>query len=101
MRPSGKYQMEDLFYAGGIPAVLRQLLPLLHGDAPTVTGRTLAENVRNVEIQNSDVIRDLDNPLQAEGGLAIVRGNLAPDGAVIKHSAATPALLQHRGAAVV
>ncbi len=101
MRPSGKYQMEDLFYAGGIPAVLRQLLPLLHGDAPTVTGRTLAENVQNVEIQNNDVIRSLNNPLQAEGGLAIVRGNLAPDGAVIKHSAATPALLQHRGAAVV
>lgn len=101
MRPSGKYQMEDLFYAGGIPAVLRQLLPLLHGDAPTVTGRTLAENVSNVEIQNSDVIRNLDTALQAEGGLAIVRGNLAPDGAVIKHSAATPALLQHRGAAVV
>jgi dihydroxy-acid dehydratase len=101
IRPSGKYQMEDLFYAGGIPAVLRQLLPLLHGDLPTVTGRTLAENVRDTEIQNSDVIRSLDNPLQAEGGLAIVRGNLAPDGAVIKHSAATPALLHHRGRAIV
>ena len=93
--------MEDLFYAGGIPAILRQLLPLLHGDAPTVTGRTLAENVQDAEIQNSDVIRSLDNPLQVEGGLAILRGNLAPDGAVIKHSAATPALLQHRGTAVV
>ena len=101
IRPSGKYQMEDLFYAGGIPAILRQLLPLLHGDAPTVTGRTLAENVQDAEIQNSDVIRSLDNPLQVEGGLAILRGNLAPDGAVIKHSAATPALLQHRGTAVV
>lgn len=101
LRPSGKYQMEDLFYAGGIPAVLRQLLPLLHGDAPTVTGRTLAENVQDAEIQNADVIRTLDTPLQPEGGLAIVRGNLAPDGAVIKHSAATPALLQHRGRAVV
>jgi dihydroxy-acid dehydratase len=101
IRPSGKYQMEDLFYAGGIPAILRQLLPLLHGDALTVTGRTLAENVQDAEIQNSDVIRSLDNPLQVEGGLAILRGNLAPDGAVIKHSAATPALLQHRGTAVV
>jgi dihydroxy-acid dehydratase len=101
IRPSGKYQMEDLFYAGGIPAVLRQLLPLLHGDAMTVTGKTLAENVQNAEIQNEDVIRSLDNPLQPEGGLAIVRGNLAPDGATIKHSAATPALLQHRGPAVV
>src|SRR5690606_25218447 len=76
-------------------------LPLLHGDAMTVTGRTLAENVRNAEIQNPDVIRSLENPLQPEGGLAIVRGNLAPDGAVIKHSAATPGLLQHRGTAVV
>jgi dihydroxy-acid dehydratase len=101
IRPSGKYQMEDLFYAGGIPAVLRQLRPLLHGDALTVTGRTLAENVADAEIQNSEVIRPLDNPLQNEGGLAILRGNLAPDGAVIKHSAATPALLHHRGAAVV
>jgi dihydroxy-acid dehydratase len=101
IRPSGKYQMEDLFYAGGIPAILRQLLPLLHGDAPTVTGRTLAENIQDAEIQNSHVIRSLDNPLQAEGGLAILRGNLAPDGAVIKHSAATPALLQHRGTAIV
>jgi dihydroxy-acid dehydratase len=101
LRPSGRYQMEDLFYAGGIPAVLRQLLPLLHGDAPTVTGLTLAESVRDAEIQNADVIRAFDNPLQAEGGLAILRGNLAPDGAVIKHSAATPALLQHRGRAIV
>jgi dihydroxy-acid dehydratase len=101
IRPSGTYQMEDLFYAGGIPAVLRQLLPLLHGDALTVTGRTLAENVQDAEIQNGDVIRSLDQPLQAEGGMAILRGNLAPDGAVIKHSAATPALLQHRGAALV
>lgn len=101
LRPSGKYQMEDLFYAGGIPAILRELLPLLHGDTMTVTGRTLAENVQHAEVQNADIIRALSNPLQAEGGLAILRGNLAPDGAVIKHSAATPALLQHRGPALV
>lgn len=101
LRPSGKYQMEDLFYAGGIPAVLKQLLPLLHGDALTVTGHTLAENVQEAEIYNSDVIRTLDNALKPEGGLAILRGNLAPDGAVIKHAAATPALLQHRGRALV
>ncbi|MGN6697247.1 MAG: dihydroxy-acid dehydratase, partial [Thermomicrobiales bacterium] len=101
MRPSGKYQMEELFYAGGIPAVLRQLLPLLHGDAPTVTGRTLAENVQDAQIYNTDVIRPLDNPLQPEGGTAVLRGNLAPDGAVIKHAAATPRLLQHTGRAVV
>ncbi|MFN8492347.1 MAG: IlvD/Edd family dehydratase [Caldilineaceae bacterium] len=101
LRPSGKYQMEDLFYAGGIPAVLKQLLPLLHGDALTVTGHTLAENIQAAEIYNADVIRTLDNPLKPEGGLAILRGNLAPDGAVIKHAAATPALLQHRGRARV
>ncbi|MCX6050464.1 MAG: dihydroxy-acid dehydratase, partial [Chloroflexi bacterium] len=101
LRPSGKYQMEDLFYAGGIPAILKQLLPLLHGDALTVTGRTLAENVQEAEIDNADVIRSLDNPLKPEGGLAILHGNLAPDGAVIKHAAATAGLLQHRGRALV
>jgi len=101
LRPSGQYQMEDLFYAGGIAAVLKQLLPLLHGDVLTVTGRTLAENVQDAEIYNTDVIRTREQPLKAEGGLAILRGNLAPDGAVIKHAAATPALLQHRGRAVV
>ena len=101
VRPSGKYQMEDLHYAGGIPAVLHELLPLLHGDALTVTGRTLAENVAGADVQNADVICSLKAPLQPEGGLAILRGNLAPDGAVIKHSAATPALMQHRGRAVV
>jgi dihydroxy-acid dehydratase len=101
MRPAGKYQMEDLFYAGGIPAVMKELLPLLHGDALTVTGRSIAENVRDARISDPDVIRSLDNPLQREGGTAVLRGNLAPDGAVIKHAAATPALLQHRGRAVV
>ncbi len=101
LRPSGQYQMEDLFYAGGISAVLKQLLPLLHSDVLTVTGRTLAENVQAAEIYNADVIRTREQPLKAEGGLAILRGNLAPDGAVIKHAAATPALLQHRGRAIV
>jgi dihydroxy-acid dehydratase len=101
LRPSGAYQMEDLYYAGGIPAVLKELLPLLHGDVLTVTGRTLAENVQHAELQNREVIRPLDHPLQPEGGLAILRGNLAPDGAVIKHAAATPSLLKHRGQAVV
>ncbi|MFN2203790.1 MAG: IlvD/Edd family dehydratase [Caldilineaceae bacterium] len=101
LRPSGAYQMEDLHYAGGIPAVLRQLLPLLHQNALTVTGASLAENVQTAEIQNPDVIHRLDDPLQPEGGLAILRGNLAPDGAVIKHSAASAHLLQHRGRAVV
>ncbi|MBV7327125.1 dihydroxy-acid dehydratase [Chloroflexi bacterium TSY] len=101
MRPSGQYQMEDLFFAGGIPAVLKELLPLLHGDALTVTGRTLAENVEHAENYNSDVIYPLAEPLKPEGGLSILTGNLAPDGAVIKHSAASPDLLQHRGRAIV
>ena len=101
MRPTGDYQMEDLFYAGGIPAVLKKLLPLLHGDALTVTGRSLAENVADAEVSNLDIIRSLDDPLEAEGGLSILRGNLAPEGAVIKHAAATPALCNHRGPALV
>ena len=101
MRPSGEYQMEDLFYAGGIPAVLKELLPLLHGDALTVTGRSLAENVAAAAVSNGEVIRSLDDPLAPEGGLSILRGNLAPEGAVIKHAAATPALCQHRGPALV
>jgi dihydroxyacid dehydratase/phosphogluconate dehydratase len=101
MRPSGQYQMEDLFHAGGISAVLKQLLPLLHGDALTVTGRTLAENVQEAEVINPDVIRSLEAPLQPEGGLAILRGNLAPDGAVIKQSAVSSHLRHHRGRAVV
>jgi dihydroxy-acid dehydratase len=101
MRPTGKYQMEELFEAGGIPAVLRQLLPVLHGDALTVTGKTLAENVAEAPLRDPAVIRTFAEPLDREGGLAVLRGNLAPDGAVIKHAAATPRLLQHRGRAVV
>jgi dihydroxy-acid dehydratase len=101
IRPSGKYQMEDLFYAGGIPAILRELLPLLHGDAITVTGRTLRENIEGASILDPDVIRTWEAPLQPEGGLSVLGGNLAPAGAIIKHAAATPALLQHRGPALV
>lgn len=101
LRPSGQYQMEELFYAGGIPAVLKTLLPLLHDDAPTVTGKTIAANVREARVSDGDVIRSLDNPLQPEGGLAVLVGNLAPQGAVVKHSAATASLLQHRGRALV
>lgn len=101
MRPAGQYQMEDLFHAGGIPAVLKQLLPLLHGEALTVTGRSLAENVAEAQISNPEVIHALDNPLRHEGGVAVLRGNLAPEGAVIKHAAASPELMHHRGRAVV
>ena len=101
VRPAGTYQMEDLFYAGGVPAILRQLLPLLHGEALTVTGRTLSENVAQSQTIDPEVIHSPNSPLKTEGGLAILWGNLAPSGAVIKHAAASPALLQHRGRAVV
>jgi L-arabonate dehydrase len=101
VRPSGKYLMEDFFYAGGLPAVLHQLLPLLHGEAPTVTGRSLAENVRGARVRNADVIVPLDRPLGREGGTVILQGNLCPDGAVLKQTAASPHLLRHRGRAVV
>jgi dihydroxy-acid dehydratase len=101
LRPSGKYLMEDFFYAGGLPVVLKELLPLLHGTAPTVNGHSLADNVRDVRGWNQDVIRPLGMPLASEGGLAILTGNLCPGGAVIKVSAASPHLLSHRGRAVV
>src|ERR1700675_4156827 len=101
VRPSGKYLMEDFFYAGGLPAVLRQLLPLLHGDALSVTGRSLADNVRDAACYNEDVIRPLAMPIAREGGTVILRGNLCPDGAVLKQSAASADLLPHRGRAVV
>jgi dihydroxy-acid dehydratase len=101
VKPSGKYLMEDFFYAGGLPAVLRELLPLLHRDALTVNGRTIGENVAAAENWNRDVIRSLDMPLAPEGGTVILRGNLCPDGAVLKQSAASSHLLTHRGRAVV
>lgn len=101
LRPSGQYLMEDFFYAGGVPAVIREILPLLKGDALTVTGKTLAENVSNAKCYNRDVIRPSDQPLHPQGALAVLYGNLAPDGAVIKTSAATPRLTQHTGRAVV
>jgi dihydroxy-acid dehydratase len=101
LRPAGQYQMEELYEAGGIPAVLKQLLPWLHGQALTVTGRSLADNVQDAHLYNHEVIHTPDKPLSAEGGLAILWGNLAPEGAVIKHAAASPGLLQHRGRAVV
>jgi L-arabonate dehydrase len=101
VRPSGKYLMEDFYYAGGLPAVLKELLPVLHADAPSVNGKTLGENVARAECYNPDVIRPLGLPLAAEGGTVILFGNLCPDGAVLKQSAASPHLLVHRGRAVV
>jgi dihydroxy-acid dehydratase len=101
VKPSGEYQMEELFEAGGIPAVMRELLPLLHADVPTVTGRTVRENVAAAASPDQKVIFPRDAPLNPEGGTVILRGNLCPDGAVIKQTAAESHLLQHRGTAVV
>jgi dihydroxy-acid dehydratase len=102
LQPSGKYLMEDFCYAGGLPAVMRELGDLLHAGALTVTRKTAGENVGDAPCWNRDVIMPLDQPFQAAGtGTAVLRGNLAPDGAVIKQSAASPHLLKHRGRALV
>ncbi|MDE0108556.1 MAG: dihydroxy-acid dehydratase [Bryobacterales bacterium] len=101
VKPSGQFLMEDFFYAGGLPCVTKELLPLLHGDALTVSGRTVADEVQDVQVRNRDLIKTLDQPLNAEGGTAILYGNLAPNGAVIKQTAASPHLLRHRGKALV
>ncbi|MBO0821352.1 MAG: dihydroxy-acid dehydratase, partial [Nocardiopsaceae bacterium] len=102
LMPSGKYLMEDFCYAGGLPAVMRELGGLLHGDAITVSGATVASNVADAECWNRDVIHPIGAPFQPAGtGTAVLRGNLAPDGAVIKQSAASPHLLKHRGPALV
>jgi len=103
LMPSGKYLMEDFFYAGGLPAVHRELVDagLLHADAQTANGRTLGENAEDAPCWNRDVIFPLSKPFKAQGGIAVLRGNLAPQGAIIKPSAATPSLMRHRGRAVV
>ena len=101
LRPSGRFLMEDFFYAGGMRAFLNRLAPHLDLGCVTVTGRTLGENVAGAQVWNDDVIRPLDNPLSQEGGTVVLRGNLAPDGAVMKASAAEPRLLRHRGPALV
>ena len=101
VRPSGTYLMEDFYYAGGLRALMAQLKPRLHLDVPTVSGQTLGETLEGAAIYNSDVIRGLDNPVNARGGLAVLRGNLAPCGAVIKPTAVEERLLQHKGAALV
>jgi dihydroxy-acid dehydratase len=101
IRPSGKYLMEDFYYAGGLPALLKALAPKLNLNCVTVTGKTLGENIASAEIYNKDVIRSLNQPILESGGLAILRGNLAPNGAVIKASAAEPALLKHMGRAII
>jgi dihydroxy-acid dehydratase len=101
IRPAGKYLMEDFFYAGGLPAMLAQLGDLLDTSAVTANGHTLGENIADAKVFNDDVIRTRDNPLVAEGTLAVLYGNLAPDGAVIKPAAADARLHRHSGPAVV
>jgi dihydroxy-acid dehydratase len=101
LRPSGRYLMEDFFYAGGLSALLKALSPHLDLSSRTVTGKSLGENIAGAEIYNSDVIRGAGNPVFSSGGLAILRGNLAPNGAVIKAAAADPALVKHAGRAIV
>ena len=101
LMPSGKYLMEDFFYAGGLPAVVREMAEHLHPTAITVNGKSLVENSQNAPNWNHEVIATAEAPLQPEAGIAVVRGNLCPDGAVIKLSAASPHLLQHKGRAVV
>ena len=102
VRPSGdKYLMEDFYYAGGLRALLGQLTDLLHLECRTVTGRTLGQNIDGARIYDEDVIRPRSRPVKASGGLVVLRGSLAPNGAVIKAAAATPALLKHTGKAVV
>jgi dihydroxy-acid dehydratase len=101
IRPMGAYLMEDFYYAGGLPALLVQLADLLHLDRPTVSGQTLRAAIDGAQTFQDDVIRPRDKPVAADGGLAVLRGNLAPRGAVIKPLAADPALLRHTGPAVV
>jgi dihydroxy-acid dehydratase len=100
VKPSGEYLMEDLFQAGGIPAVMKEILPLLH-DELTVTGQTVSANVAKAECYRREVIRSASDPIHPEGGTVVLRGNLAPDGAVLKQTAASPHLLKHRGPAYV
>jgi L-arabonate dehydrase len=103
LMPSGKYLMEDFYYAGGLPAVLRELGEnnLLHRDALTVNGKTQWENVKEASCWNREVVTPFKKPFKENTGIAVLRGNLCPDGAIIKPSAATPMLMQHRGRAVV
>ena len=103
IKPSGRFLMEDFYYAGGLPAVIRALgeRGLIHRDAVTVNGKTIWENVREAPNWNPEVIRPAEKPLVEHGGIAVLRGNLAPDGALVKPSAATPRLMKHRGRAVV
>ncbi|MEL6649746.1 MAG: IlvD/Edd family dehydratase [Bacteroidota bacterium] len=101
LMPSGKYLMEDFYYAGGLPVVIKELGERLHTGAITINGKSLGENVQDAECYNREVLGTLEQPINEAGGVAVVYGNLCEKGAVIKPSAATPELMQHRGQAVV
>jgi L-arabonate dehydrase len=101
IQPSGKYFMEDLYYAGGIPAVMKEIDKFLHGDCITVNGKTMKENYDEAVCYNREIIATVEKPINPLSGVAILRGNLCENGAVIKPSAASPKLLKHRGKAVV
>ena len=101
LMPSGEYLMEDFYYAGGLPVVMKALGELLHGGALTANGQTLAENVAEAICYDERVIATIEKPFKERSGIAVLRGNLCPNGAIIKPSAATPALMSHRGRAVV
>ncbi len=101
LQPTGRFLMEDLFRAGGLAAVLREVQELLDPDAITVTGEPFVKSLADAQVWDHEVIRPRDNPILAQGGIALLRGNLAPDGAIIKPAAASPHLLRHRGRALV
>jgi dihydroxy-acid dehydratase len=101
LKPSGKYLMEDFYYAGGLPVIIKELKTYLYNDAITVNGKTIGENNASPVCYNQDVIATVDNPLQQNAGIAVLKGNLCEQGAVIKPSAASPTLMKHRGPAVV
>jgi L-arabonate dehydrase len=101
LQPSGQYLMEDFCYAGGLPVVMKEIAHLLHTEVVTANGQTVAQNIADAQNYNAEVIKPFNAPFKANAGIAVLRGNLAPRGAVIKPSAATPALMQHTGRAVV
>ena len=103
LKPSGKYLMEDFYYAGGLPVVIQELCQAseFNKNAMTVSGKTIFETTKSAICYNRDVIYSYSKPVQNNAGVTILKGNLAPRGAVIKPSAATPSLLKHKGKAVV
>jgi dihydroxy-acid dehydratase len=101
IQPSGEHFMEDLYYAGGLPALMNQMKEHLHTSIVTVNGKTVGENIENTPIYESSIISTFDAPFKPDSGIAVVRGNLAPNGAVLKPSAASKELFKHRGKAVV